>query len=178
MHELGIMHRDVKPGNVLVSPDGHLAFTDFGLSYAPQIHEPRFSRGYGASYRVGTPGYWAPEVRAHLPGVWQSSDIFSLAIVFIELALDKGEAFYVGQTEEELNADMDETSALTLPSSDSPVFGGLASAACETSTEVLLFLSRPSWGDCVVETRRRWPFEGRNNEICLSIPSLTIASRS
>ena len=101
------MHRDVKPGNVLVSPDGHLAFTDFGLSYAPQIHEPRFSRGYGASYRVGTPGYWAPEVRAHLPGVWQSSDIFSLAIVFIELALDKGEAFYVGQTEEELNADMD-----------------------------------------------------------------------
>ena len=104
---MGIMHRDIKPGNVLIGADGHLALTDFGLSYAPQMHEHRMSRGFGASYKVGTPGYWAPEVRSRMHGIWLSSDVFSLAIVFLELALNRGEPFFVGKTEEEINMDMD-----------------------------------------------------------------------
>ena len=53
-HRTRLMHRDVKPENVLVFADGHAALTDFGVS--------RFVRPESRSYtEAGTMGYMAPE---------------------------------------------------------------------------------------------------------------------
>ena len=54
LHASGVAHRDIKPENVLISPSGHIALADFGLSYN-LINGP-------TSLFCGTPGYTAPEV--------------------------------------------------------------------------------------------------------------------
>lgn len=58
LHELGVVHRDLKPDNILLSADGHVAITFFGLSkkFTSNCEEP------SANSCVGTPVYIAPEV--------------------------------------------------------------------------------------------------------------------
>ncbi|GJE88179.1 serine/threonine-protein kinase [Phanerochaete sordida] len=93
LHAAGILHRDLKPDNVLVGRDGHVALADFGLAYLSS--EPLWNtRVYGA---VGTVGYLAPEVydsdygspEQQACGYSEPADVFSLAIVVFEAA--KGE---------------------------------------------------------------------------------------
>jgi serine/threonine protein kinase len=76
IHAAGILHRDVKPANVLRLDDGRLVVSDFGLaSLAPQGSATRF---------VGTPLYMAPEVAAGEQAT-RASDLFSLGLVLHEL---------------------------------------------------------------------------------------------
>jgi eukaryotic-like serine/threonine-protein kinase len=71
-HEAGIVHRDIKPGNVLLADDGTAKITDFGVSHAIgdlTVTDP--------GILVGTPAYLAPEVaQGHSAGF--ASDVFSL----------------------------------------------------------------------------------------------------
>ena len=71
-HEAGIVHRDIKPGNVLLADDGTAKITDFGVSHAIgdlTVTDP--------GILVGTPAYLAPEVaQGHRAGF--ASDVFSL----------------------------------------------------------------------------------------------------
>ncbi len=80
-HEKGVLHRDLKPGNVMLDSRGQVLLTDFGLAgLADQIA--------GAEVRNGTPQYMAPE---QLSGkeVTARSDIYSLGLVFYEIFTGK-----------------------------------------------------------------------------------------
>ncbi len=78
-HEAGIVHRDVKPGNVLVTPEGRVRLTDFGIATAMLSVDELSDDGV----LLGTAKYVAPEqVEGHL--VDGRTDLYSLAIVLFE----------------------------------------------------------------------------------------------
>ena len=71
-HKAGIVHRDIKPGNVLLADDGTVKITDFGISHA--VGDVTVT---ATGMLAGTPAYLAPEVaQGHSAGF--SSDVFSL----------------------------------------------------------------------------------------------------
>jgi CRP-like cAMP-binding protein len=82
VHRLGIVHRDVKPGNVLLRADGTPALTDFGLALARDA--AREQRLTTEDVVVGTADYMSPEQVAGLP-LDGRSDLYSLGAVLYEL---------------------------------------------------------------------------------------------
>ncbi|MGD0746971.1 MAG: Stk1 family PASTA domain-containing Ser/Thr kinase [Acidimicrobiales bacterium] len=83
-HRHGVIHRDVKPGNVLMTPDGGVKVTDFGIARAVNTEESLTQTGAV----MGTAAYFSPE-QAEGKGVDSRSDIYSLGVVLYEMAVGK-----------------------------------------------------------------------------------------
>ncbi len=77
-HSLGVVHRDVKPANILLLPDGRVKVTDFGISRLDSVGTTQT----GAV--IGTPSYMSPEQCRGEP-VDARSDLFSAGAVLYEL---------------------------------------------------------------------------------------------
>ena len=80
-HDKGVIHRDIKPGNLMVNSRGAIKIADFGIALVTQDFSKKLT---STGEFVGTPGYLSPEVCLGKP-VDQRSDIFSLGIVLFEM---------------------------------------------------------------------------------------------
>jgi serine/threonine-protein kinase len=84
-HARGLVHRDVKPGNVLVQPDGRVKVTDFGIAKAADSGGEELTR---TGMVVGTARYLAPE-QVDGRAVDERVDIYSLGLVLYEMLCGK-----------------------------------------------------------------------------------------
>ena len=87
-HERGIIHRDIKPGNILVATNGTIKISDFGLASLATV--PSVT---AQGMVLGTPAYMAPEQIRH-EEVDQRTDLFSLGVTLIEVLT--GERIFEG----------------------------------------------------------------------------------
>jgi eukaryotic-like serine/threonine-protein kinase len=80
-HEKGVVHRDIKPGNLLLNSRGQIKVADFGIALANHDFNSKLT---GTGQFVGTPGYISPELCLGKV-VDHRSDIFALGVVFFEM---------------------------------------------------------------------------------------------
>jgi len=84
IHKVGILHRDLKPGNIMLRGDGSIALIDFGLAKRMRL-EMEIT---GSGEIFGTPYYMSPE-QGHGNVVDVRSDIYSLGVIFYEMLTGK-----------------------------------------------------------------------------------------
>ena len=81
-HEAGLVHRDIKPGNVMISEDGSPVILDFGLARMEDHPDGSLTE---AGDLLGTPAYMSPEqLRDHHRRVDRRTDVYSLAVTLYE----------------------------------------------------------------------------------------------
>lgn len=92
-HRRGVVHRDIKPHNILLSGEGDIRVTDFGIAQMKRDDDQDGLTKTGAV--MGTWGFMAPEQRSDAKGVDQRADIYSVGATLYAIMTDKtpGELF-------------------------------------------------------------------------------------
>jgi serine/threonine protein kinase len=85
-HRQNVIHRDIKPDNILIDREGHALLADFGIVKILEDVGPETLTATGGL--VGTPAYMSPEQAQGLP-IDRRSDIYSLGIVLYEMLVGK-----------------------------------------------------------------------------------------
>ena len=80
-HRLGVVHRDLKPGNIMIDKEGNARIMDFGIARAIKEKGEELT---GEGVMIGTPVYMSPE-QAEAKGVDERSDIYSLGVILYEM---------------------------------------------------------------------------------------------
>ncbi|KAI5298814.1 hypothetical protein KEM56_003762 [Ascosphaera pollenicola] len=93
IHSANVLHRDLKPGNLLVNADCELKICDFGLARGFSI-DPDENAGYMTEY-VATRWYRAPEIMLSFPSYTKSIDVWSVGCILAELL--GGRPFFKGR---------------------------------------------------------------------------------
>ena len=113
LHSMGIVHRDIKPDNILISPSGHLALADFG--FAEHWRAENEIDGV-----VGTNGYIAPEV-VRMEGCWDySGDVWSMGVLLYEMCMGLKTPYY-GNREPECDVRVTQEDINLEPIQDAPL---------------------------------------------------------
>ncbi|AXL90601.1 serine/threonine protein kinase [Streptomyces sp. CB09001] len=108
VHEASVLHRDVKPGNVLVRDGGQVVLVDFGI--ATFEGADRVTRHGGI---IGTPPYLAPELFAPVtPGPTPASDLWALGVTLYEMV--EGRLPFAGNEVWEVQANIQQSPAPVL----------------------------------------------------------------
>ncbi len=84
-HKQGVLHRDVKPSNVLLSPDGAIYLADFGLARMAQAGASTLSK----DVMLGTPQYISPEQGQGVRDLDQGTDIYSFGVLLYEIVVGR-----------------------------------------------------------------------------------------
>jgi serine/threonine-protein kinase len=114
-HAAGVIHRDVKPSNVLMAPDGTAKLTDFGIARGLDL-----TRVTATSAMLGTPAYLAPEGPKDA-----RADLYSLGIIGYELLT--GDVPFTGTSYQEIIVEHVSTppDLTRLPAEAQPIIGWL-----------------------------------------------------
>jgi serine/threonine protein kinase len=107
-HRRGLVHRDVKPGNLLVTPDGHTKITDLGLAWFLMDDLVGVSPTVRAGSLVGTADYLAPESIRQPDKILPVSDVYSLGCTLYYAVTGKV-PFPGGTTAEKIRRHLEET---------------------------------------------------------------------
>jgi|GEM_PF-1300385 len=86
-HSAGVIHRDLKPGNIMLDAEGEPVLMDFGLAYREATDELRLTK---SGMIVGSPAYMSPEqIEGDPAKIGAASDIYSLGVVLYEMITGK-----------------------------------------------------------------------------------------
>ncbi|WP_246019225.1 serine/threonine-protein kinase [Saccharothrix australiensis] len=105
-HQAGIVHRDVKPGNLMVQPNGRVKLTDFGIAQA--VDDPRLTT---SGSLIGSPAYMSPE-RIHGHEASPAADLWALGATLC-YAVEGANPYERSTTASTLHAIMNEMPRLT-----------------------------------------------------------------